>query len=190
MDIVLASKSPRRQELLNLIGVKDFRIVPSEKEEETDENLTPEETVKALALLKGRDVAEKCGKDSLIIAADTLVFIDGVLLGKPKDEADAKNMLLKLSGREHTVFTGVAVIRDGKELAEYEKTDVYFRHMEDAEIDAYIKSGIPMDKAGAYGIQGAGAVFVEKIDGDFYNVVGLPLCRLYKMLGEFGVTLF
>jgi len=186
MKIVLASKSPRRQELLHVIGIDNFEIIPAVGEETVEEGLTPSETVCSLARQKAEEVFSKC-TDSLVIAADTLVFSDGKALGKPKDEEDAFRMLRLLSGREHSVYTGVAVFTAEKKLVCAEKTEVFFNNMTEGEIRAYIKSGEPMDKAGAYGAQGRGSVFVKKIDGDFFNVMGLPLCRLYGMLNEAGL---
>lgn len=186
--IVLASASPRRRELLEMLGQTNFLVAPAE----TDEEIAypdPEETVRNIALSKARKVAGKFSADALILAADTLVYLEGEALGKPKDEAEAKSMLSRLSGARHTVYTGVAAVYDGRELTFAEKTDVFFRPMTEDEIDAYVASGEPMDKAGAYGAQGLGAVFIERIDGDFFNVVGLPLCRLVTMLRGFGINL-
>jgi len=190
MGIILASKSPRRQELLKLMGINDFKIIPSDAEENIGAGLSPADTVKEIALMKARDVRNKCGNDDVIIAADTLVYLENVPLGKPKDEEDAADMLQKLSGRMHSVYTGVAVIYGGKEFSAGEGTDVYFREITDAEIEKYIKSGEPMDKAGAYAIQGKASVFVEKINGDYFNVIGLPVCRLYGMLKDLDINLF
>ena len=188
MRIVLASKSPRRRELLSVIGIDDFEIVPAVGEEKLEAGLSPAEAVSSLAEQKAREVFAKCS-DALVIAADTLVFLNGIPLGKPKNEADAYNMLYALSGRCHSVYTGVALMRDGKCLTDAVKTDVYFKPMTDDEIWAYIKCGEPMDKAGAYGAQGLGSIFIERIDGDFFNVMGLPLSKLYGMLGDIGYKL-
>jgi len=186
VSIILASASPRRKELLSLIGIHDFEVIPSQKEEDPATGLSPAETVMALSLAKARDIAETHGGD-LVIAADTLVCLDGALLGKPRDRESAREMLRALSGAKHTVYTGVAICRGGDELVEHEATDVYFRPMTDGEIENYIDSGEPMDKAGAYGAQGLGSVFVRKIDGDFFNVMGLPVHRLCLMLRRFGI---
>lgn len=186
MSIILASASPRRKELLSLIGIRNFEIIPSHKEEDHAPDMSPEETVKAISLTKARDIAEGRWND-VIIAADTLVCLDGVLLGKPADKEDARRMLRLLSGARHTVYTGVSVISGGKELSEYEASDVFFRDMTDDEIESYIGSGEPMDKAGAYGIQGLGSVFVRKIEGDYFNIMGLPVHRLCLMLKHFGI---
>ena len=187
MALVLASGSPRRFELLRMIGAPDFKVIPDTSAEEMPPGLSPERTVCGIALSKANNVSHFCGDDDIIIAADTLVYLDGRPLGKPDGPLDAARMLAELSGRRHTVFTGVAILGDGKHITAAEATDVYFREISGSEIDAYVKSGEPMDKAGAYAAQGRGAVFVERVDGDFFNVMGLPLCRLTTMLREFGV---
>ena len=183
--IILASGSPRRRELLTDLGIK-FEIMVDNSSEVTPKNVSPDEVVMTLAKNKLRNVAKNAPGDSLIIAADTVVACDGRILGKPKDEAQAFEMLSALSGRRHSVYTGVAVgdNETGKTVCEFEKTDVFFRKLEDDEIKRYIATGEPMDKAGAYGIQNLGALFVERIDGDYFNVVGLPLCRLGKILKD------
>lgn len=188
MGIVLASASPRRRELLEMLGVRDFRIVPADTDEELSD-LPPDASVQAIALAKARAVAAGCSLDDLIIAADTLVYLGSEPLGKPKTAPEAEAMLRRLSGVGHCVYTGVAVLYNGRELTFAEKTDVFFRPITQAEICAYIKTGEPMDKAGAYGAQGLGAVFIERIDGDFFNVMGLPLCRLVTKLRDFGYAL-
>ena len=187
--IILASRSPRRCELLKMIGIEEIKIIPAEIEEKPPDGLTPEQTVCEIALQKARCVSPFCGGHDTIIAADTLVYIDGQPIGKPADENDAAAILWKLSGRRHSVYTGMAVIRGADCIFGAEKTDVFFREILGAEIAAYIKTGEPMDKAGAYGAQGRGAAFIERIEGDFYNVVGLPVCRLSKMLKDFGIVL-
>ena len=189
MDIILASKSPRRRELLQMLGIRDFAIIPSGDPEILPEGLTPPETVCEIARCKAREIAAKSGAESLVIAADTLVCLDGDFLGKPEDEGDAELMLRRLSGRKHTVYTGVAIICGGSEICEAEASDVLFRELSDEEISAYIATGEPMDKAGAYGAQGLGALFVKGIDGDFFNVMGLPVCRLGIMLKSFGIDI-
>ena len=133
--------------------------------------------------------AQTCAPEDIVIAADTIVYLDGVILGKPKDTADAARMLAALSGREHIVYTGVAVLRGGETRLAAEHTAVRFRTLTPAEITRYIATGEPMDKAGAYGIQGRGALFVAHLDGDYFNVMGLPLCRLGQLLNELGVEL-
>ncbi len=188
MGIVLASASPRRRELLVMMGISDFEVVPADVDEAVPA-LPPEEAVTFIARQKARRVAETRLKTDLVIAADTLVYLDGEALGKPETEREARNMLRRLSGAKHTVYTGVAVISSGRETAFAEKTDVYFSPMRDEEIEAYINTGEPMDKAGAYGAQGKGAVFIRRIEGDFFNVVGLPVCRLATELRGFGQEL-
>ena len=183
--VVLASQSPRRRELLSDL-ISGFRIIPDNSPETVDKSATPEETVKRLAVQKARNVSACADSDEIVIAADTVVFIDGKILGKPVDAADAAEMLRTLSGRDHQVCTGIAVIDNaiGKSFCCFERTLVHFKHLTDSEIERYIASGEPMDKAGAYGIQGKGALFVEWIKGDYFNVVGLPLCRLAQVLKE------
>jgi septum formation protein len=188
MRLVLASASPRRRELIRMLGFNDF----SHSAADTDEKLTgqtPEDSVRLIALQKARKTAEACAGGDLIVAADTLVWLDGEALGKPADKTEAKAMLRRLSGAGHSVYTGVAVKLSAREMTFAEKTRVFFRELSEEEIDAYVKTGEPMDKAGAYGAQGLGAAFVERIEGDFFNVMGLPLCRLVTMLHRFGVEL-
>ncbi|MCD8384700.1 MAG: Maf family protein [Clostridiales bacterium] len=187
MSIILASQSPRRRALLEQMGITDFTVLPARGQEDMSAELTPEHLVETLALTKGREVAARTAAGNLVIAADTVVALHGEVLGKPQDEADAYRMLQLLSGETHAVHTGVAVLRDGQALCEHETTLVRFRTLSDREIRAYIATGEPMDKAGAYGIQGRGAVLVEGIQGDYCNVVGLPVCRLSRMLETFGV---
>ena len=189
MSIILASASPRRRELLQMLGVSDLKIVPAVGEEKAAPGLPPDELVKALASHKAKEVAAKCGEDDIIIAADTIVWHLGQVYGKPHTEAEAAAMLHALSGNAHEVYTGVAVLRGDAMLLEAERSTVHFRTLSSAEIDAYIKTGEPMDKAGAYGIQGRASLFVESIEGDFFNVMGLPLCRLGLMLNKLGVEL-
>ena len=184
MIVTLASASPRRKELLSNLGL-ELKIVPSLNEEEPSACLPPEETVRQIALSKARDVASRA-EFFPVIAADTLVYIDGLPLGKPRSEDDAKRMLSALSGRSHFVSSGVAVIDKNRELSAAETTEVFFRTLSEDEIEWYVKTGEPMDKAGAYGIQGFGSVFIEKINGDFFNVMGLPVCKLCLMLKESG----
>lgn len=183
--IVLASQSPRRRELLQGL-IPDFEIIVDNSDEVADPGLTPEELVKSLALQKAQNVARVANKDALVIGADTVVCVDGRILGKPKSEREAKEMLSLLSGREHHVCTGFAVVDNAtdKTICDFERTVVRFKVLTDEEIERYISSGEPMDKAGAYGIQGTGALFVEGIKGDYFNVVGLPLCALFKSLKE------
>jgi len=188
MSIVLASGSPRRYELLKMIGIKDFKVIADTSGEYITPGLSPEEQVNRLSLQKAQNVALSCSKDELIIAADTLVYLDNEPLGKPDSRNDAKVMLRKLSGRMHSVYTGVTLLQDGSYISCAEKTDVYFREISDNEIAAYVETGEPMDKAGSYAAQGGAAIFIERIEGEFFNVMGLPLCRLSIMLKDFGVT--
>ena len=182
--IVLASASPRRKEILSNLGLL-FEVITSDAEEKTDAELPPYMIVQELAMLKGTDVARRAG-DAVVISADTIVWLDGMVLGKPSDEANAKKMLKKLSGKTHEVYTGVCVTdsKNGKSVSDYEVTKVRFRELDEDEIDRYISTGEPMDKAGAYGIQGKGCLFVEAIEGDYLNVVGLPAVKLSKILKE------
>jgi len=184
--VVLASASPRRRELLALI-FSEFEVVPSEFDEsEMPGDLAPAESVLYSARMKARDVARKY-PDSLVIGADTIVVVDDAILGKPGDSEDAARMLRMLSGREHQVYTGITVIASEKERAAVECTNVRFRELSDEVISRYIASGEPMDKAGAYAIQGKGAVLITSISGCYPNVVGLPLYKLSTLLQEFGV---
>lgn len=188
--IVLASGSPRRQELLQRIGITDFDIRVPETEEAYPSGLTPRQTVEYISREKADAAAKLCGGDEIVITADTMVFLDDQRLGKPVDEADALRMLTDLQGRHHTVCTGVTVRQGDRSITESESTEVYFRSATEAELRGYIATGEPMDKAGAYGIQGEGALLVERINGDFFNVMGLPVLRLSRMLAKFGVTFF
>ena len=183
--LVLASQSPRRRELLKMLGL-DFIVHPSVGEEVYIENVSPEETVMNIALGKAREVAALY-PDDVVVGCDTLVWMDGEHMGKPKTADEARSMLRRLSGRIHHVYSGVAVIADGREQTDYEVTAVEFRELSDEEIDDYVATGEPMDKAGAYGIQGPAAVFVPRVDGDYFNVVGLPLCRLWNMLKDYQI---
>ena len=189
MSMILASASPRRKEILEMLGVKDMRIIPAKGEERVPENASPAQIVRALALQKGREVAAAAGEGEIVIAADTIVWHENRIYGKPHSEAEAVAMLSALSGKTHTVYTGVAVIKDGVELSEAEETKVHFRPISDGEIRAYVKCGEPMDKAGAYGAQGRASVFVQGIEGDFFNVMGLPVCLLDSMLKKIGLSL-
>lgn len=185
--IILASQSPRRRELLGMLGFRNLIIIPSDIDEVLSGKLPPEEAVSDMAFQKAVSIKNKVGDSRLILAADTIVVLDGRVLGKPADEDEARDILRSLSGRTHLVYTGVAMLKNGCELKEYEATKVSFRHISDREINFYIASGEPMDKAGAYGAQGLGALFISRIDGDFFNVVGLPLCRLGLMLNKMGI---
>lgn len=189
MDMILASNSPRRRELLGQMGLKDFKIVAPDVDESVEDGLSPAAMVERLSLRKAKAAAEKAGADGLIIAADTVVALDGKVLGKPRGEADAFAMLSSLSGREHHVYTGVTVLQGERAVTEHEETAVVFRTLEPGEIRGYIATGEPMDKAGAYGIQGLGALLVSGIRGDYCNVVGLPVFRLGGILKQFGIDL-
>ena len=187
--VVLASASPRRKELMEMLGVENLTILPAKGEEVPPEHASGSELVMALALAKAREVAAQCGANDVIIGADTIVWVDDHPFGKPHSEAEAARMLRRLSGDWHTVYTGVAVLHNGRETSAFEESRVHFRPLDEEEIARYIRSGEPMDKAGAYGAQGLGALFVSRIEGDFFNVMGLPLCRLGQMLKEQGVEL-
>ena len=189
MRIILASGSPRRRELMEMLKVQNLEIIPAKGEEKEHPELSPAELVMELSRCKAAEIAPREEPDTLTIGADTIVVLDGEVLGKPRDEGDAARMLRALSGRSHTVFTGVTVIRGDKTLSRTERTEVRFRPLSDGEIERYIATGEPMDKAGAYGAQGFASLFVEGLDGDFFNVMGLPLCLLGTMLNELGVNL-
>ena len=204
-QIILASQSPRRKELLEQIGL-EFEICPAKGEEIITKTI-PEEVVMELSKQKAEEVAAMVSSfgeehkdittpsDILVIGADTVVAYDGKILGKPVDEADAKRMLAMLSGNTHSVFTGVTLVlidKSGRagELVFYEKTDVKMHEISELEIDRYIATGEPMDKAGSYGIQGKCAIYIEKIDGDYNNVVGLPITRIYQELKKIGIDIY
>lgn len=187
--IILASASPRRRELLEQGGIL-FTVIPSQAEEKiTTEQ--PGQAVEELSYLKCSDIYEKSLGDVLVIGADTVVASEGKILGKPSSQKDAVKMLQSLQGREHEVYTGVTIMaREGNENRKktfHEKTKVVFYPMSDEEIRSYVNTGEPMDKAGAYGIQGKSAVFIKEISGDYNNVVGLPLARLYQELKNMGI---
>ena len=188
--IVLASQSPRRQELLRNIGITDFDIRVPEADESYPAGLTAQQTVEYISRVKGEVAAKLCTPDEIVITADTMVFLDDRRLGKPTDEADALRMLTALQGRRHTVCTGVTVRQGDRSITEVETTEVFFRPATESELRAYIATGEPMDKAGSYGIQALGALLVEKIHGDYFNVMGLPVLRLSRMLQQFGISFF
>ena len=187
MKIILASQSPRRKELLERMGIQDFETISPNVDESAFHGLPPEELVRRLSAEKAAAVAGKVGEDAIVIAADTVVALEGAVLGKPADELDAFKMLSALSGVRHQVYTGVTICRGGEKQTAHEVTDVTFRELSEREIEDYISTGEPMDKAGAYGIQGYGALLIQGISGDYYNVMGLPVCRLSGMLARFGV---
>ena len=189
MNIILASNSPRRRELLGQMGIERFHIISPDVDETVAAGLSPARIVEELSLRKAGAAAKRAGPEDLIIAADTVVALDGAVLGKPRGGDEAFAMLSALSGREHHVYTGVTVLRGGRAVTEHEETAVTFRPLEPGEIRGYIATGEPMDKAGAYGIQGLGALLVSGIRGDYCNVVGLPVFRLGRILARFGVDL-
>jgi len=183
--LILASGSPRRSRLLTQIGLR-FSVDPSSVEESFDPGEEPAKIVETLSRLKAEEVARR-HKEGIIVGADTIVVLDGRVLGKPVDRRDAARMLTTLSGRTHEVFTGISLLEKpgGAGITDHEVTRVTFRKLDAGEIDGYVNSGSPMDKAGAYGIQDDyGAIFVERIEGCFYNVVGLPLTRFYLRYRE------
>ena len=186
MKLILASQSPRRRELLARMGL-DFTVISPRIDEDSFTDPDPAALVRTLSREKALAVAEGQDPETLVIAADTVVVLDGQALGKPGDEADAFAMLSALSGRSHEVYTGVTVCQGDRAVSEAECTRVTFRSLTQEEIRHYVATGEPMDKAGAYGIQGFGSLLVEGIRGDYFNVVGLPVCRLGRMLAAFGV---
>jgi septum formation protein len=186
--IVLASTSPRRADLLKQIGV-EFELASGNVQERPHPDEAPADYITRLARAKVIAVARERGA-GLIIGADTVVVLDGQLLGKPQDEAEAERMLRSLSGRWHAVMTGVALfdVATGQEVADFDKTLVRFARLSNQEIEWYVKTGEPMDKAGAYGIQGLGGLFVDEIAGNYYNVVGLPLPLVYRLARRLGYS--
>lgn len=191
MKVILASKSPRRYELLNRL-VKDFKVVDSNFDEDSIVyNGDPEEYVKTLSKCKALKVAKLAGNESIIIAADTIVFHNGKVLEKPRNREEAYSMLCSLSGNTHKVYSGICIINTSNNDVECDAccTEVKFAHLIDNQIISYINSGEPLDKAGAYGIQGLGGVFVEEIKGCYYNVMGLPLNKVHKRLSSYNITL-
>ena len=186
MQVILASQSPRRKELMALFRIP-FTVRVADIDETMDESKLPYDEVARVSRLKAMAVPREA--DDVVIAADTIVVCDGQVLGKPKDEADAHGMLRLLSGRDHQVMTGLTLLRGEKCLSCTEVTDIHFRDLTEQEIDSYIRTGEPMDKAGSYGIQGGAALFAEKLCGDYFNVVGLPVCRLGKLLKEIAPEL-
>lgn len=179
MQLILASGSPRRKELLSLFRIP-FTVIPADVDETMDPANAPYAEVARLSAKKARAVKRE--PDDVVIAADTIVVCEGKVLGKPKSEENAYAMLSLLSGRDHQVMTGCTVLRGEKRETFTEVTDLHFRTLSEREIRAYIASGEPMDKAGAYGIQGGAALFCRRMEGDYYNVMGLPVCRLWQTL--------
>lgn len=188
MTVVLASASPRRSELLRNLGLS-FTICPADIDEESMTAKSPALLVEALSSAKAAKVAAQSPSDALVIAADTVVVLDGTVLGKPSDPSSAHAMLSSLSGKIHEVYTGVTLRQGSHEVCFHERSEVQFRALSEEEITAYIQTGEPMDKSGSYGIQGFGALLVSEIRGDYFNVMGLPLCRLGLALQGFGLTL-
>ena len=186
--LILASKSPRRHDLLKQAGL-DFEVIPSGIEEDSVKNESPKRHVIRLAEAKALDVGSRY-PDRWVIAADTIVYIDHLILGKPKDRGEAMSMLRRLSGREHWVMSGFSVRHLGKEEGDRKtvKTAVKVKALTPAEVDWYVRTGEPFDKAGGYAIQGVGAFMIESIRGSYTNVVGLPLCELIEMLSRLGAT--
>lgn len=186
MSLILASASPRRKTLLEFI-TKDFTVIPAKNEEKINSTLTPQNAVEIIAKHKAEEVSAIYPKDT-IIGADTMVFLGNTPMGKPIDKADAKRMLSALSGKTHMVITAVCIAVGGASKVLFnQSTDVTFYELSEKDIDDYISTGEPMDKAGAYGIQGYGSLVVKSISGDYYNVMGLPVGRLYRELTKFNL---
>lgn len=191
MRIILASRSPRRRDILNNISL-EFEVVESSFQEAIDVTMCPEELVKHLAYKKAEDVANNItGDDALVIGADTIVVHDGIVMGKPKSDQESFDMLKRLSGDWHNVYTGICVIdtATGKKALDFDSTSVKIRELSDEDIKCYINTGEPIDKAGSYAIQGIGSLLVEKMEGCYFNVVGLPIYKLSVLLKEFGIDL-
>ncbi len=187
MSIILASQSPRRKELLGLFHLP-FEIRVADIDETMDSRKSPFDEVARVSRAKAQAIPRE--ENDVVIAADTIVVCSGQVLGKPRDAADAMRMLSLLSGRDHQVMTGMTVLRGEKCVSCTEVTDIHFRTLSEKEIRNYVATGEPMDKAGSYGIQGGAALFAEKMVGDYYNVMGLPVCRLGMILKEIAPELF
>ena len=187
MNLILASQSPRRRELLGLTGLA-FTVRAADIDETMDPEKDPFDEVSRVSRLKALAVSREPG--DVVIAADTIVVCEGEILGKPRDEEDAFRILSLLSGRHHEVMTGMTVLRDDEIVTHTEVTNIHFRTLHPEEIRAYIASGEPMDKAGAYGIQGGAALFADQMEGDYYNVMGLPVCRLAMILRSFSLPVW
>ena len=187
MNLILASQSPRRRELLGLTGLP-FIVRAADIDETMDSGRAPFDEVARVSRLKAEAVARK--PEDVVIAADTIVVCEGEVLGKPRNEADAFRILSLLSGRHHEVMTGMTVVCGDKAITHTEVTKIHFRELHPEEIRAYIASGEPMDKAGAYGIQGGAALFADEMVGDYYNVMGLPVCRLAVILRSLGLPIW
>lgn len=186
-NLILASSSPRRKELLENLRLT-FTISSSEVDESFDPQLSPEDVVMDLAERKAQAIFQE-NPNAFVLGSDTIVVADGQILGKPTDETEAVSMLNMLSGRQHDVYTGVAILSSHGSTCFYEKTEVWFWELTDEEIHSYVQTGEPLDKAGAYGIQGNGSMLVQKINGDYYAVVGLPVARTYRELKRLGFQL-
>ena len=181
MNLILASQSPRRKELLGLFGIP-FTVRVADIDETMNPDLPPCDEVARVSCLKAQAVERQ--DDDVVIAADTIVVCQGKVLGKPRSAEEAKQMLSLLSGRDHQVMTGMTVLRGDTCVTVTEVTDLHFRELSQEEIDRYVATGDPMDKAGSYGIQSGGALFCERLNGDYYNVMGLPVCRLSQILRQ------
>lgn len=181
MEVILASQSPRRRELMALVHTP-FTVRVAHVDETMDPAKSPFDEVARVSGLKAEAVPRN--PEDIVIAADTVVVCDGQVLGKPADEADAVRMLTLLSGREHQVMTGITLLRGERRVTHTEVTAIHFRSLTPEEITAYVRTGEPMDKAGSYGIQGGAAVFAHRLEGDYFNVVGLPVCRLSLLLKQ------
>lgn len=188
--LILASTSPRRKELATAMGL-DFEIIPSDYEEDMSLDISPEELVKTFSYGKAKSVADKL-HEGIVIGVDTIACIKNKKLGKPKNKEEAFRMLKNLSNNYHEVYSGVCLIdaKTKKIIQDFEVTKVKFKKLEDNEIKSYIETGDPMDKAGSYGVQGLASIFVERIDGCFFNVMGLPIQNLYNNLKKIGVNIF
>lgn len=189
-QLILASASPRRQELIQTFGLP-VSIRPSDVDESTPEEWSPPHIVEQLALRKASAIKETCTVDDIIVGSDTIVVLDKQVLGKPRNRAHAIAMVTALQGREHEVFSGIACIEveSGKQLVDHRRTKVRMKPLTPIQVEQYVDTGEPMDKAGAYAIQGIGAMFIEEIEGCYFNVVGLPVAALADMLKELGVDI-
>ena len=187
MNLILASQSPRRRELLGLTGL-DFTVRVADIDESMDAAKAPFDEVARVSRLKA--LAVQRAPEDVVIAADTIVVCGGEVLGKPRDEEDALRILSLLSGRQHEVMTGMTVLRGDEVITHTEVTKIHFRELLPAELRAYLATGEPMDKAGAYGIQGGAALFADQMEGDYYNVMGLPVCRLAMILRSLGLPIW
>ena len=184
MDLILASQSPRRRELLGLFRIP-FSVRVADIDETMDPTAAPYDEVARVSRLKAAAISR--GEDDIVVAADTIVVCQGKVLGKPHSVQEAKAMLRLLSGRDHQVMTGMTVLRGQRAITTTEVTDLHFRELSEKEIEDYVATGEPMDKAGAYGIQGGAALFCQRMEGDYHNVVGLPVCRLSQILQELSL---